>query len=191
MMETVARCGLIVALLAVLLTVWGCDPSTDDRRDGALKTADPAETQVVSRDDGESATQVQASRAETQTDEEASSRRRSELQAQIEAVQSQQVTLQQEHARVSALVQSHQSDSEQKLAALKAEFTALQERESGSAQSPSRDQFAERARNDLEAALSLDQEYLAQLGEVQTKLNEADLHLGELRSELGALETRE
>jgi DNA repair exonuclease SbcCD ATPase subunit len=91
---------------------------------------------------------------------------------------------------VSALVQSHQHDSEQKLAALKAEFTALQERQAGSAQSLSRDQFAERARNDLEAALSLDQEYLAQLGEIQRKLHEADAHVGELRAELRALETR-
>lgn len=182
MTKTIARRGLAVALLAV----WGCDPSMDERRDSA---ANVAETQVVTRSDGEPAAQVQASDASAQTDEEAASRRRSELQAQIEAVQSQRVTLQQEHARVSALVQSHQSDSEQRLAALKAEFTALQEREAGSAQSPSRDQFAERARNDLEAALSLDQEYLAQLGEVQRKLNEADAHLGELRAELGALET--
>jgi chromosome segregation ATPase len=185
MMEMVARCGLIIALLAVL----GCDSSMDDRRDGALKAADVAETQAR-RGDGEPAAKVQASGTSAPTDEEAVPRRRSELQAQIEAVQSQRVTLQQEHARVSALVQSHQNDSERKLAALKAEFKALQEREAGGAQSPSGDQFAERARNDLEAALSLDQEYLAQLGEVQKKLNETDSHLGELRSELEALETR-
>ena len=186
MTKTIASCGLAVALFVV----WGCDPSMDDRRDSALKTAKVAETQVATSGDDESAAQVQASGADAQTDEEAASRRRSELQAQIEAAQSQRVTLQQEHARVSALVQSHQHDSEQKLAALKAEFTALQGRQAGSAQSLSRDQFAERARNDLEAALSLDQEYLVQLGEIQRKLHEADAHVGELRAELRALETR-
>jgi chromosome segregation ATPase len=187
MVETVIRCGFIVILLAV----GGCDSSMDDRRDSALKTADVAETQVTLRGAGEPAAQVQASGAGSRTDEAAASRRRSELRSQIEAVKSQRVTLQQEHARVSGLVQSHQADSEQKLAALKAEFTALQGREAGSAQSPSRDQFAERARNDLEAALSLDQEYLAQLSEVQKEIGEADAHLGELRSELRALDTRE
>lgn len=110
--------------------------------------------------------------------------RRSELQARIDAAQAEQAQLQSEKLRIAALVESHQAEGEAQLAALKAQARALQEQSAGS-----QDAFAERARNQMEDALMLDQEYRGQLAAVEKQLDTSESRLRDLEAQLKALGT--
>lgn len=106
------------------------------------------------------------------------------MQARIEAARAELAQLQSEKLRIAALVESHQAEGEAQLAALKAQAKALQEQSAGS-----QDAFAERARNQMEDALMLDQEYRGQLDAVEKQLDASESRLSDLKAELKALGT--
>jgi hypothetical protein len=101
------------------------------------------------------------------------------LQAELAAVQSQQAALQVERDRIARLLESHQAVGDEKLVALKKQWSAISVSAS-SAQAATREQFAERARIEMESALMMDQEYRAQLQETDDKLHHMQQRMREL-----------
>lgn len=115
-----------------------------------------------------------------------------ELRTQIFTLQSQYDALRIERDRIAGQVESHQAEGEKKLAALKAQWSALDRK---SASDPSeiaaRERFAESARVEMESALMMDDEYRAQLRDTDEKLRQMQQQLSELRTHEAKLETHD
>lgn len=163
-----------VIALMVAAVAGGCGQAVDPPTNTSATAATPAATAAPA------AAPVMAGESTAQ----AIAERRSELRVQIDAAEAEQAQLQSEKLRIAALVQSHQAEGASQLAALKARSKTLQGQ---SAQS--QDAFAEQARNQLESALMLDQEYRNQLDAVEQRLDTNRSRLDELRAELQSLET--
>lgn len=76
-------------------------------------------------------------------------------------------------------VTAHQADGEKRLAELKAQWSSVD--------GGSRDRLAESARNEMESALMMDEEYRAQLQEADEKLQRTERELREVREREAAL----
>jgi DNA repair exonuclease SbcCD ATPase subunit len=111
-----------------------------------------------------------------------------ELQAELLALRSQHDALQIERDRLAGQIESHQAEGEKKLAALKAQWSALEDRTaSDPGAAATRERFAESARVEMESALMMDQEYRARLEEIEGKLQETKQRLRTLREQQGSV----
>jgi chromosome segregation ATPase len=174
---------LVTVLLGALAATAGCDQKPDE-------PANPRspEASIATKPESDRAESVALPKSNAEADE----LHRDELEAQIAALESERNQLQLDRTRIAALVQSHQSEGETRLATFKEELRALQSRATRDPQaSHELDRFAERARNDLEQSLLLDQEYQSQLSTVTKELSATESRLQELHAAVQALPAHE
>jgi chromosome segregation ATPase len=100
-----------------------------------------------------------------------------ELQMTIDNVQVQRDSAQLKQTRAQAQLETHQRDSQVLL-------TSLKSRSSTQRDPRAAEQFAEQARSQLEHALSMDQEYMAQLEEANAEVTKLDARLQKLSEDL-------
>jgi DNA repair exonuclease SbcCD ATPase subunit len=102
-----------------------------------------------------------------------------ELQTTMNTLQFERDSAQLKQTRAQAQLETHQRDSQALLASLKSRSAAQRD-------PPTAEQFAEQARSQLEHALSMDQEYMAQLEEANAEVAKLDARLEELGEDLRA-----
>jgi hypothetical protein len=115
------------------------------------------------------------------------------LIARLAQAEAQREQLAQDRSAVAAQLATHQTSSTASLDKLKAEMAALQRREAqastkGAPSSRAQtDAFSERARNQMEHALAMDQEYQTQLLQADEQLRQLDASVVAMRAEMQAL----
>jgi hypothetical protein len=126
----------------------------------------------------------QRARADRSREEQFKPRDIEALQAELAALQSQHDALQIERDRLVRQIEAHQAQGEKKLATLRAQWSALEDKPASDPDAvAARERFAESARVEMESALMMDQEYRAHLEETDGKLREAKKMLRELREQ--------
>ncbi len=157
-----------------MLATCGCEQSNES--EGRARAPDKSDTVPQS----ETSTGI-AAQNNTSMNQEAEATEVAARQAELAAIQSQHAALRIERERISTLLESHQAEGEKKLAALKAQWKEFDgAARNNSDQAASREEFAERARVEMESALMMDQEYRAQLQETDDKLRESQKRMREL-----------
>ena len=119
-----------------------------------------------------------------------------ELTALIATAQTEREVLAQTKSTIEAQLAAYQADSTATLDQLKAEMQALQRQKDKSAAMSSQQSsakqmaaFNERARNQLEHALAMDQEYQTQLARATDDLRKIDANMAAMQSEIATLRT--
>lgn len=118
---------------------------------------------------------VEMTRVETALDRQGDDSVRRQRMAELEA---ELAALRIERDRLAGQVDTHQIDGERRLAELKRQWKSTGGSE--------RERFAEAARNEMESALMMDEEYRAQLQEADEKLQRTERELRELRKRVAA-----
>jgi len=115
----------------------------------------------------------------------------------LDSAQAQHTELALRQSKVTALLESHQTEGAATLANLKAEMKARQKRDAQAATTsapssqqglPTADRFPEQARDQLEQALAMDREYQTQLAEVNGELSQLEVSIDAMRAELKSLQ---
>jgi septal ring factor EnvC (AmiA/AmiB activator) len=170
----------VIPILAIaILASGGCERSMDaqpDKHSDARSTTGP--TPAI-----EPPAAVGTNDA-AQREQQAKARGVEDLQVELAALQSQHDALQIERDQLSGQIESHQAEGEKKLATLRAQWSALEDKPaSAPGEAAARERFAESARVEMESALMMDQEYRAHLEETEGKLRETKQMLRALREQ--------
>jgi chromosome segregation ATPase len=129
---------------------------------------------------------------EAQADEAKRLARMSELDANLTATQSQHDQFKLQQTRLIAQIDAHQTDSAANLARLKTELATKQARAAeNKTPATDLDQFNDAARNQLEQALALDQEYISQLNAINSELQQLGDQMDAMRKELASLKIKQ
>ncbi len=175
----------LLCCIALLNLLGGCERSSQSKKqenDHSQPATATSQTSVALRD----------SRSSNEPPSEISQRARSEdLTTRVTQAQARHDSLTQEKARMAAQLASHQADSAATLDKFKTEFQELQRREAlaGARNNAQPDAFSERARNQLEHALAMDQEYQLQIAQADEELRELDTSMAAMRAEIETLGT--
>lgn len=140
------------AVLIASLLMNGCGAPTEE-----AAARDPVPTSVVPQTETPDVVRTDLQQLQT---------RRAALQGEYDALRI-------ERDRLADRVGAHQADGERRLAELKSQLQSVD----GAA----RDGFAERARNEMESALMMDEEYRAQLQQADEELQRTERELRDLR----------
>jgi chromosome segregation ATPase len=171
---------LAIPILAIAILIsGGCGQSLDAQPD---KHSDARNT-IAGMSPIESRSAVGMNDA-TQREHQAMARGVADLQVELVALQSQHDALQIERDQLAGRIESHQAEGEKKLATLRAQWSALEDKPaSDPSDAAARERFAESARVEMESALMMDQEYRAHLEETDGKLRETQQRLRALREQ--------
>jgi hypothetical protein len=146
-----------VSIVAIMMA--GCGAPADEV---AVRSAAQAPSAIPSA----AMTRVETSPTARSDDEAMRRQRMLELQGQVNALRI-------ERDRLAGQVDAHQIEGEKRLSELKLQWK--------SAAGSEREQFAEAARNEMESALMLDEEYRAQLQDAEEKMQRIEHELRDLR----------
>lgn len=164
------------AVAAAVVAMCGCGPSEQTQTE--IQAPEQTAAAAIPQSETAKAGPVENEAAGEPTREQVTN----DVQVQLAAVQAERGELLSERDRIARLLASHQAEGEQRLAALRKQWTAF---DGGSAENSDqalmRERFAERARVEMENALMMDQEYRAQLQETENKLQQAEQRMRELR----------